>query len=59
MISNHIDKGLRGGSCNRSSCLRPHAYYYNHSTLLYYCAKELNRVNRWDARDLWVMISVL
>ena len=44
------DKGVKGGSCNRSHCVRPaSAFYYNHGTRLYYCrrcADELNRANR-------------
>jgi len=51
------DKGALGGSCNRTACLRPNsAYWYNHSTRKHYCrscARELNKVNRTDALELF------
>lgn len=50
------NKGKRGRSCNRTICQKPHAYFYNHSTRLYYCqdcAMLLNEDNRWDARKLF------
>ena len=50
------DKGVKGGSCNRSSCQAPGAVWFNHSTRAYYCpacAADLNRVNRRDAMELY------
>lgn len=50
------DKGLKGGSCNRTACQRPGANYYNYSTQKYYCrdcAEDLNRANRLDAHKMY------
>lgn len=49
-------KGIKNGNCNRTSCQKPGAVYYNHSTRLYYCktcADEINRVNRADAMRMF------
>lgn len=53
-----FDKGLFGGSCNRSACQRPGAEWYNHGTRKYYCepcAYWLNNdpVNRREAARLY------
>lgn len=50
------DKGLKGGSCNRTACQAPGANYYNHSTEKYYCrrcAEDLNIANRFDAHKMY------
>lgn len=52
------DKGAYQGSCNRSACLKPGAYWYNHSTQRYYCtacAEWLNTdtFNKKDSMDLY------
>lgn len=50
------DKGLKGGSCNRTACQAPGAVYFNHSTEKYYCrrcAEDLNIANRWDAMKMY------
>lgn len=50
------DKGLKGGSCNRTACQAPGANWYNYSTQKYYCqrcADDLNRANRLDAHRLY------
>lgn len=52
------DKGEYMGSCNRSACLKPGAFWYNHSTRKYYCeecAHWLNTddFNRRDALKLY------
>lgn len=31
------DKGLEGGSCNRTACQRPKAVYFNTGTRKFYC----------------------
>lgn len=49
-------KGEKNGFCNRSSCLKPGANYYNHSTRKYYCeecATVINNVNRKEAMELF------
>lgn len=51
-------KGEKGGNCNRSACQAPGAYWYNHSTRLYYCetcAEILNKdkFNREDAQRMY------
>lgn len=48
-------KGEKGGNCNRTACQSPGAYWYNHSTLKYYCercARMLNNANHDDAQRL-------
>lgn len=50
------DKGLKGGSCNRTACQAPKAVYFNFSTEKYYCrrcAEDLNRANRFDAHKMY------
>lgn len=42
------DKGKYMGSCNRSSCLAPGAYWYNHSTRKYYCENCAHWLNTDD-----------
>lgn len=53
-----LNKGLYLGSCNRISCLKPGANWYNHSTLCYYCeacAHWLNNDvgNKKDSMEYW------
>jgi len=46
------DKGVQGGSCNRRSCQKPQAVWFNHSTRKYYCghcARMINSANRDEA----------
>lgn len=50
------NKGLKGGSCNRTACQAPGAVYFNFSTEKYYCrrcAEDLNRANRFDAHKMY------
>lgn len=50
------EKGQYGGKCNRSACLAPGAFWYNHSTRAYYCedcARMINVANRKDAMELF------
>lgn len=50
------DKGLKGGSCNRTACQAPGANYFNYSTEKYYCrrcAEDLNQANRFDAHKMY------
>lgn len=50
------DKGLWGGRCNRGSCLKPNAVFFNRSTRAFYCfkcARLLNDVNRKEAEALY------
>lgn len=45
------DKGRKGGSCNRTACQRPGAYWYNRGSMSWYCtncAHMLNHANRHD-----------
>lgn len=45
------DKGLKGGSCNRTACQAPNAMWFNHSTRAYYCqwcARLINDACRND-----------
>lgn len=56
MSDNKPDKGLEGGSCNRTACQAPDAVWYNHSTQKWYCescALKLNAVNHKDAQELY------
>lgn len=39
------DKGLKGGSCNRTACQGPDAYYFNKSTRAYYCKTCADAIN--------------
>lgn len=34
---NKRDKGMEGGSCNRTRCQAPHAIWYNHGSFSWYC----------------------
>lgn len=43
------DKGLYGGSCNRSACQKPGATWYNHATHAYYCTQCASLLNRANA----------
>lgn len=55
-MTNKPDKGLRGGSCNRTACQAPGATWFNQSTRAYYCegcARDINRYNRADAMQLY------
>lgn len=56
MTQHKKDKGNYMGSCNRTSCQKPGAEYFNHSTRAYYCqecAEILNRENHTDAQRLY------
>ena len=43
---NKEDKGHKGGSCNRTACQQPGAYWFNHSTRAYYCTPCARMLNR-------------
>ena len=46
--ANKPDKGLRGGSCNRTACQEPGATFFNHYTEFWYCrhcAQLINKAN--------------
>lgn len=47
------DKGLFGGRCNRGSCLKPGASWFNLSTRAYYCSKCARLLNNdpFNKRD--------
>lgn len=36
---NKRDKGQEGGSCNRTRCQAPNAFWYNHGACSWYCAE--------------------
>lgn len=45
------DKGKRAGSCNRTACQKPGAYWWNRGSYSWYCttcAHMLNTANRSD-----------
>ena len=49
-------KGVKDGNCNRESCQKPQAIWFNHSTEKYYCtkcAKMLNEANESSALKLY------
>ena len=55
-MENKTDKGVHGGSCNRTACQKPTAFYYNHSTRFYYCedcANLINYANKADAMRMF------
>lgn len=39
------DKGLRLGSCNRTACQGPGAYWYNRTMSAWYCTSCANMIN--------------
>lgn len=43
-----INKGKYRGACNRSGCLRPGAYWYNHGSQAYYCDECASRLNTYN-----------
>lgn len=47
------DKGLEGGACNRSACLRRPAVWYNHGSYAWYCAdcRKLIEFDAFNRRD--------
>ena len=45
------DKGMEGGSCNRSVCQSSPANWYNHGSYSWYCndcKREIERANKMD-----------
>lgn len=55
-MANKPDKGLFGGSCNRTACQAPGATWWHHDTRTYYCtpcAELLNRIHGDDALKLY------
>lgn len=48
------DKGIEGGSCNRSACQAPGAIWFNHGSYALYCTACKNwisdewAVRRWE-----------
>lgn len=56
-MENKTDKGILGGSCNRSGCQKPDsAFWYNHTTRMYYCSEcafQINKVNKIDALRIY------
>ena len=42
---NYKNKGLKGKRCNRQSCTRKEAYWYNRVTMAYYCQSCANKIN--------------
>ena len=46
-MANKADKGLKGGSCNRTACQKPlvNGSYWNKSTERYYCAECAIEIN--------------
>lgn len=46
---NRADKGLEGGSCNRTACQLEHsAFCYNHVMRAYYCIRCAKAINEAD-----------
>lgn len=45
------DKGLPGGSCNRTSCQRPNAVFKHASNGAYYCWECAGAINRACMED--------
>lgn len=42
-------KGIKNGSCNRTTCQAPEsAVYFNHSTTAWYCAECADKINRMN-----------
>lgn len=53
---NKPDKGHKGGSCNRTACQAPGAWWYHHDTHAFYCrhcARELNKMHAEDALRIY------
>jgi hypothetical protein len=48
------DKGLKGGSCNRTACQAPGAMWFNHSTRAYYCQWCARLINESCRNDDYV-----
>ena len=40
-----MNKGEKGGECNRTACSSPNAVWYNKSTRKYYCGKCARTIN--------------
>lgn len=41
----NVQKGKRGGDCNRTACQRPHAWWYNKTMQAFYCADCAGMIN--------------
>lgn len=46
-MTNHPDKGKKGGRCNVTTCQAPGAWWYNKSTRAYYCRSCAIRINSY------------
>lgn len=46
------DKGLYNGSCNRRTCQKPGATWYNRGSYAYYCSNCARKINNnWNAHN--------
>lgn len=45
-LQNEPDKGIEGGSCNRTACQKPNAIYYNKATHRFYCKQCMILIHR-------------
>ncbi len=50
---NKPDKGKEGGSCNRSSCQKGPALYYNHGSYSWYCHECRDQICGAVGRRMW------
>lgn len=44
--------GEYGGLCNREACRKPHAVYFNRSTLKHYCQKCAEKINWFNQEPI-------
>ena len=61
-MTNKADKGLRGGSCNRTACQAPNAWHWHtglHKCYCSVCARDINRLNRNDALTLYGIDEII
>ena len=49
---NNIEKGDKGGECNRTVCENKNAQFYNKSTLKYYCPICARKINEHARHEL-------
>lgn len=52
-------KGAFGGLCNRSACLAPAAFWWNHNTRAYYCHECAIKINAHCPLDMpqWRLVE--
>lgn len=47
------DKGVEGGSCNRTRCQASPALWYNHGSLSWYCASCKDQIYDRQGQAYW------